>query len=71
MQWVRHYIHLNLLLICVSVLHPSHKLSYFKTAEWDDEWIAAAEEIVHAEFERAYEAIDAEEHEDEQEVCFS
>jgi hypothetical protein len=25
---------------------------------------------VRAEFERAYEAIDAEEHEDEQEVCF-
>jgi hypothetical protein len=54
-----------------SVLHPSHKLSYFKTASWDDEWITAAEEIVREEFERAYEAIDSDEHEDEQEVCFS
>jgi hypothetical protein len=64
---------LNLLLICISVLHPSHKLSYFRTASWDDEWIAAAEGIVRTEYERVYasEAIDAEEHEDEQPVCYS
>ena len=36
------------------VLHPSHKLVYFAQAGWPDEWRATAEEIVRAEFERAY-----------------
>ncbi|KAF8157780.1 hypothetical protein BJ912DRAFT_866724 [Pholiota molesta] len=36
------------------VLHPRHKLSYFKRAKWDEEWITAAEDIVRAEFERSY-----------------
>ena len=36
------------------VLHPSHKLAYFAQAGWPDEWRATAEEIVRAEFERAY-----------------
>ncbi len=36
------------------VLHPSHKLAYFAQAGWDDEWRATAENIVRAEFERAY-----------------
>jgi hypothetical protein len=37
-----------------SVLHPRHKLSYFKTAGWDQEWIEAAENICRDEFERKY-----------------
>jgi hypothetical protein len=36
------------------VLHPSHKLAYFSQAGWPEEWRATAEEIVRAEFERAY-----------------
>ncbi|KIM51312.1 hypothetical protein SCLCIDRAFT_94885, partial [Scleroderma citrinum Foug A] len=28
------------------VLHPRHKLSYFKTACWPDEWINTAEDLV-------------------------
>jgi hypothetical protein len=36
------------------VLHPSHKLTYFSQAGWDDEWRATAEDIVWAEFEWAY-----------------
>jgi hypothetical protein len=36
------------------VLHPRHKLTYFKTAGWEDEWISAAENIVRAEFNRSY-----------------
>jgi DNA-directed RNA polymerase specialized sigma24 family protein len=36
------------------VLHPSHKLNYFKAASWTDEWCETAEDIVHAEFEHAY-----------------
>ena len=59
------------MLIYISVLHPSHKLSYFKTVSWDDEWIDAAEDLVRTEFERVYEVIDFEEPEDEQPVCYS
>jgi hypothetical protein len=36
------------------VLHPRHKLSYFKTAGWEDEWIKTAEALVRDEFERSY-----------------
>ncbi|KAJ8582620.1 hypothetical protein M405DRAFT_690829, partial [Rhizopogon salebrosus TDB-379] len=36
------------------VLHPHHKLSYFKTAGWEDEWIKTAEALVRDEFERSY-----------------
>jgi len=46
------------------VLHPSHKLEYFKTAGWDEEWCTTAEEIVHTEFERAYTDMEVKESED-------
>ncbi|KAG0701873.1 hypothetical protein DFH29DRAFT_760631, partial [Suillus ampliporus] len=36
------------------VLHPHHKLSYFKSAGWEDDWISTAEALVHDEFERSY-----------------
>ena len=36
------------------VLHPSHKLDYFKSAGWDDEWRETAVKIVRTEFERTY-----------------
>ncbi len=32
------------------VLHPQHKLQYFHDANWDDEWITTATEIIHDEF---------------------
>jgi hypothetical protein len=38
----------------VTVLHPRHKLSYFKVANWENEWIDAAKRIVCAEFEHSY-----------------
>ncbi len=44
----------------LAVLHPSHKLAYFAQAGWPDEWDATAEEIVCAEFERAYVDIEIE-----------
>ena len=37
-----------------AVLHPRHKLAYFKSACWEDTWIDAAERIVRAEFNRSY-----------------
>ncbi|KAF9538015.1 hypothetical protein CPC08DRAFT_609072, partial [Agrocybe pediades] len=36
------------------VLHPRHKLSYFKHAGWKVSWIQTAEDIVRAEYERTY-----------------
>jgi hypothetical protein len=36
------------------VLHPRHKLEYFKNAGWEEDWIKTAEELVRDEFERSY-----------------
>jgi hypothetical protein len=36
------------------VLHPHHKLDYFKTAGWEAEWIQTASDLVHHEFNFAY-----------------
>ncbi|KAI0293009.1 hypothetical protein B0F90DRAFT_1644173, partial [Multifurca ochricompacta] len=33
------------------VLHPHHKLLYFRSAKWEQEWIDTAEELVCDEFE--------------------
>ena len=40
------------------VLHPCHKLQYFKNAGWQDEWIERAEEIVCMVFDLLYGSID-------------
>jgi hypothetical protein len=37
-----------------AVLHPRHKLAYFKNAGWEDEWIKTAERIIHEEYECSY-----------------
>lgn len=36
------------------VLHPRHKLQYFKTMNWEEDWIEMAKEIVHAEYRQTY-----------------
>ncbi|GBE82417.1 putative AC9 transposase [Sparassis crispa] len=36
------------------VLHPSHKLEYFKQAGWEPKWVTTAEEVVREEYERTY-----------------
>lgn len=43
------------LIIIIIVLHPRHKLSYFKNAGWEDEWVDTAETLVRDEFKRSYE----------------
>ena len=48
----------------IQVLHPCHKLKYFKNAGWDEDWIATAREIVQAEFDRAYAFMDIDEPDD-------
>src|SRR6267154_761119 len=40
-----------------SVLHPCHKLTYFKHAKWEDDWIETAEALVRSEFARSYDAV--------------
>jgi len=48
-------VHLTIVLMCCcTVLHPRHKLTYFKKVSWETEWINTAEEIVHEEFKRSY-----------------
>ena len=49
-----------------TVLHPHRKLSYFKTAGWETEWIDTAEAIVRAEFEHSYTASDGDESVDDE-----
>jgi hypothetical protein len=41
-----------------SVLHPRHKLQYFKKAGWQDSWIETAYTIVRDEFYRTYAFMD-------------
>ena len=41
------------------VLHPWHKLKYFKNTGWEDEWIEKAEEIVRKEFDKLYGSLNA------------
>ena len=40
--------------IIILVLHPRHKLEYFKAQNWEHEWIQAARNIVRDEFDRSY-----------------
>ena len=57
LQWVRfQYYFLTTLfwLTHLLVLHPHHKLDYFKKAKWDNKWINMARQIVWNEFERSY-----------------
>ncbi|PPQ97651.1 hypothetical protein CVT26_002435 [Gymnopilus dilepis] len=43
------------------VLHPRHKLEYFRKHEWEQEWIDAALQIVRDEFHRSYASLEADE----------
>jgi hypothetical protein len=36
------------------VLHPRHKLQYFKNAGWDDDWVETAYGMVRDIFNNAY-----------------
>ena len=40
------------------MLHPQHKLSYFKGAQWEDDQIKTVEQLVREEFERSYLSVD-------------
>ena len=42
----------------MKVLHPHHKLAYFRSARWDFEWIETAHKIVELEYEQNYKNLD-------------
>lgn len=42
----------------LTVLHPRHKLVYFRNAKWSEEWIRTAEEIVRTVYELDYKDTD-------------
>ncbi|KIK82193.1 hypothetical protein PAXRUDRAFT_128194, partial [Paxillus rubicundulus Ve08.2h10] len=39
------------------VLHPHHKLQYFQQANWEQDWINTAEELVREEYEHTYKSV--------------
>ncbi|KAG2029511.1 hypothetical protein BDR03DRAFT_880567, partial [Suillus americanus] len=44
---------------CVAmVLHPCHKLQYFRMAQWDQDWIKTAEQLICDEFDLNYANLD-------------
>ena len=43
-----------LLITFWSDLHPHHKLSYFKTQDWKEQWVDTAHNIIHAEYNHSY-----------------
>jgi len=43
-----------LLMLCVLVLHPRYKSSYFHKAGWPREWITTAEELLRTEWNTNY-----------------
>jgi len=53
-----HIIFISLFLHCPPVLHPRHKLHYFKKAGWEEGWIETAQDIVRAEFDQTYAFMD-------------
>jgi hypothetical protein len=48
-----------------TVLHPRHKLAYFKSAKWEPERIESTEKIVREVYERSYASRAATNHDDE------
>ncbi|KIK31888.1 hypothetical protein CY34DRAFT_31842, partial [Suillus luteus UH-Slu-Lm8-n1] len=36
------------------VLHPCHKLTYFKHTKWEDNWVESAETLVRETYECSY-----------------
>jgi len=40
------------------VLHPRYKLTYFKSAGWEDSWIKTAEKLVRDRFQSDYDEIE-------------
>lgn len=76
MQWVCNtstvllYI-LEVLIHNPPVLHPRHKLQYFKDVGWEENWVNTAKDIVRTEFDRKYTSLKVEEAPKTLKVCFA
>lgn len=46
------------------MLHPRHKLAYFKSARWEENWIETAASLVREEFKCSYLEVDIQENHD-------
>ena len=53
----------------VLVLHPRHKLKYFRTMRWEEEWIETTHSIVHEEFNQTYTFMDVTGEDQANKVC--
>jgi hypothetical protein len=53
----------------LSVLHPRHKLQYFKNAGWSDVWIDTARNMVCDIFENSYKSFPGEKPKSVDQVC--
>jgi len=51
------YVH-HMFLIAIIVLHPHHKLEYFRKNNWDEPSIEAAHNIVQDKFDKSYRKLD-------------
>jgi hypothetical protein len=49
----KHFL-LPLILISLPVLNPKYKLSYFRTKDWEEEWIDAALKVLHDQWTTYY-----------------
>jgi len=56
------------MVVILSVLHPHHKLEYFKAQKWENEWIQMARDIVRKEFDRSYKVVSNHTQEDAMQV---
>ena len=58
--------------LILTVLHPRHKLEYFKKANWQENWINVARTIVWDEYEHTYKVTEGEIEDDgDEKVCDS
>ena len=65
-----HLCYNTLLILPYTVLHPHHKLSYFKKAGWEQGWIDTAKDLVRDEFNKSYNEDNENELDDStEEVC--
>jgi len=53
------YVH-HMFLIAIIVLHPCHKLEYFRKNNWDEPSIEATRDIVQDKFNKSYHKLDIE-----------
>ena len=59
LQWVSYFLFIFLFSqVFYTVLHPRHKLHYFKKAGWEEAWIETSRDIVRAEFDQTYAFMD-------------